>query len=262
MDIFTVVRYLKYLLFSRHRKGHGVHSPFVFNFVSDVLRNKTESCIVLKIEKIRKDLLADKSVIQVNDLGAGSEKMMTNLRKVSDIARYSAVPKKYGIMLSNVAKAYGNDFILEFGTSLGLSSMYMAASCPGANVVTMEGCDTLSEIAVGNFKKAGLENITILTGPFDSLLPEIKGKMGSPGLVFIDGNHRKEAVISYFNQIAEISDNNSIIIIDDINSSIGMDEAWREIKNHKNVTFTIDLYRMGIVFFRKGISHFDYVIRY
>ena len=54
-----------------------------------------------------------------------------------------------------------------------------------------------------------------------------------PGLVFIDGNHRKEPVINYFNQVADMSDNNSVVIIDDINSSREMAEAWCEIKNHE-----------------------------
>jgi predicted O-methyltransferase YrrM len=85
---------------------------------------------------------------------------------------------------------------------------------------------------------------------------------GTPGLVFIDGNHRKEAVIRYFNRIADMSDNRTVVIIDDINSSRQMAEAWGEIKNHDNVTVSVDIFRMGVVFFRKDLNHFNYVIRY
>ncbi len=84
-----------------------------------------------------------------------------------------------------------------------------------------------------------------------------------PGLVFIDGNHRKEPVLKYFNQIAEISDNKTVIIIDDIYYSKEMEEAWNEIKQlHEKVSVTIDIFRMGIVFFREGINHNNYIIRY
>ena len=41
------------------------------------------------------------------DLGAGSVRMKTSLRKVSEIARYSPVPEKYGILLSNLAAEFG-----------------------------------------------------------------------------------------------------------------------------------------------------------
>jgi predicted O-methyltransferase YrrM len=262
MGMFSAIRYLNYLLFSRHGKGQGIHSPFVFNLVSDIFRNKTGSDIVFSIEKIRKRLFADHRRLEVNDLGAGSKKMKTSLRKVSDIARYSAIPVKYGILLSNIAKAFGKPVILEFGTSLGISTMYMAASCPEVTVITMEGCTATSEIASGNFREAGLNNIRIINGSFDDILPQIRYENIRPGLVFIDGNHRKEHVIRYFSQVADMTHSRSVVIIDDINSSQEMAEAWHEIKNHKKVTLSVDIFRMGMVFFREGLNHFNYVVRY
>jgi len=262
MGIFSAVRYLNYILFSRHRNGRGIHSPFTFNLVSGVFRNKIESDIVFSIEKIRKRLLTDSRPIQVNDLGSGSKKMKTSLRKVSDIARYSAVTKKYGILLSNMSKAFGKPLVLEFGTSLGLSTMYMAASCGSATVITMEGCSETSVIAEENFREAGFSNIRLINGSFDDILPQLKNEDIRPGLIFIDGNHRKEPLMRYFNQVADMSDNNSVVMIDDIYFSEEMAEAWTEIKSHKNVTMSVDIFRIGMVFFRKGLNHFNYVVRY
>jgi len=262
MGIFSTVRYIKYLLFSKHRDGHGIHSPFAFNLVSGIFRNKIEPDIVFNIEKIRKRLFADPRLIEVNDLGAGSKKMKTNLRKVSDIARFSAVPKKYGILLSNMVKEFGEPIVLEFGTSLGISTMYMAASCNKTMVISMEGCRETSAIAEENFKEAGFSNIRLINGSFDDVLPQLKNEKICPGLIFIDGNHHKEPVIRYFNQVADMSDNKSVVIIDDINSSEEMAEAWTEIKSHRNVTMSVDIFRMGIVFFRKGVNHYNYVVRY
>ena len=62
----------------------------------------------------------------------------------------------------------------------------------------MEGCPETARIARENFNDAGLRNIKLLTGSFDDLLPEIKDLKVKPGLVFIDGNHRKEPVMKYF----------------------------------------------------------------
>lgn len=259
---YTVVRYIKYILFSRHRNGYGIHSPFVFNLVSNVFRNKIEPGIVFNIEKVRKKLIADRRIISVNDLGAGSVRFKTNKRRVSDIARYSSVSKKYGILLANMAKEFGSRKILEFGTSFGISTMYMAGSSPSSEVVTIEGSEEIAGIATLNFKEAGLDNVTVITGSFDDILPRIRGSKTCPGLVFIDGNHRKEPVIRYFDQVAEMSDNDTVVIIDDINYSREMAEAWDVIKKRGNVTFTVDIFRMGFVFFRQGMDHFDYVIRY
>ena len=262
MSFFSAVRFINYLMFSQHRNGHGIHSPFAFDLVSGIFRNKIEPDIVFSIEKIRNRLLTDPRSIKVNDLGAGSEKMKTSHRKVSDITRYSAVPKKYGLLLSNMSKAFGKPLVLEFGTSLGISTMYMAASCGNSTVVTMEGCRQTSDIAEANFRDAGFTNIRLINGSFENILPQLQSEKITPGLVFIDGNHRKEPVIRYFGQVADMSDNNSVVIIDDINYSREMADAWTEIKKHKNVTLSVDIFRMGIVFFRKELNHFNYVVRY
>lgn len=260
--IFRVSKYLQYLLFSRHRKGHGIHSPYVFDLLSRVFRNKIDPDIVLTIENIRKKSTSDKRTISVLDLGAGSSKMKTSLRKVSQIAKYSAVPRKYGLLLANLAAEFGKPVIIEFGTSLGISTLYLASSCPDALVYTMEGSSSISEIAKENFSLAGIGNIRLLNGSFDELIPELKKVETKPGLVFIDGNHKKEPVLKYFSEMAEISGKGTVIILDDIHYSTEMEEAWNEIKKHENVTFTVDLYRMGLAFFREGMSRFDYVIRY
>ncbi len=262
MDAYPQLKHIWFLISSRHRKGHGIHSPFVYWLVSEIFRNKTRPDIVCCIEKIRKQMLADRRSIIVNDLGAGSGRMKSNSRRVSDIARYSAVPKKYGIFLSKMSEAFGKQMVLEFGTSLGISTMYLAAQSPEASVYTMEGCVSTSAIAGENFSSAGFENITRLTGSFDDLLPQIKNMNICPGLVFIDGNHRKEPLLRYFGQVADLSDSNTVVIIDDIYSNREMAEAWTEIKNHRKTSFSVDIFRMGIVFFRKGMARFNYVIRY
>lgn len=256
------VRYVKYMLFSRHSRGHGIHSPFVFDLVSRVFRNKIDPGIVLLIENIRKKNLSDKTSIRVLDLGAGSIISKSRQRKVCDIAKYSSVPPKYGILLSNLAAEFGKPGIIEFGTSLGISTMYLAAGRPDADVFTMEGCPALSSAASDNFKTGEFENIILLRGAFDDLIPRLIERDLCPGLVFIDGNHRKDPLLRYFSQMADISSYNTVIVIDDIHLSAEMEKAWLEIKKYDNVSCTIDLFRMGLVFFRKGLNHYDYVIRY
>lgn len=262
MIFIRATRYLKYLLLSRHRNGHGIHSPFVYDLITRVFGNKIDPAIVCTIETIREKMISDQRSIIMNDLGTGSEKLKTNLRKVSQIARNAPVPEKYGILLSKLAAEFGAPLIIEFGTSLGISTMYMASACHGAKVKTIEGSPSVAEIAVENFSEAGISNVEVITGSFEEVLPGIINDNIKPGLVFIDGNHRKEPVFRYFTQIAKFAGRKTVIIIDDINYSKEMEEAWEEIKKSDKVTVTVDIHRMGIVFFREGIAHNDYIIRY
>ena len=262
MFFFQAINYLKYFLLSSHRKGHGIHCPFVFDLVSRVFRNKIDPEIVSTAENVRKRMISDRRTILVNDLGSGSVSMKNNRRKVSEIARNSPVPAKYGALLSNLAAEFGNPQIIEFGTSLGISTIYMASSCRSSFVTTIEGCETIAGIAKQNFAESGLNNIKVIEESFDNILPELSNTNFKPGLVFIDGNHRKEPVIKYFNKMAELAVNNTVIVIDDINYSREMAAAWNIIKVHEKVTLSIDIFRMGIVFFRSGINHNNYIIRY
>jgi predicted O-methyltransferase YrrM len=207
-------------------------------------------------------MLSDKRIIQVHDLGSGSGSLKTKNRKVADIARHSPVSGKYGRLLSNMASVFGDQMIIELGTSLGISTMYLAASKPEAAICTIEGCSQTAHIAKQNFAEASLANISLREGSFDDILPALKSEGIKPGLVFIDGNHRKDPVLKYFNLITEFSGSNTVVIVDDINYSGEMKEAWNILKEHSKVSVSIDVFQMGILFFREGISRIDYTIRY
>jgi predicted O-methyltransferase YrrM len=79
--------------------------------------------------------------------------------------------------------------------------------------------------------------------------------------VFVDGNHQKEATLRYFKLCLPKVHENSLLIFDDIYWSRGMKEAWNEIKAHPEVTVTVDLFWIGLVYFRKGQVKEDFVIK-
>lgn len=262
MDLHTVIKFLEYIIFSSHKKGHGIHSPFVFHLVSKVFRNKIPSGVVLELENIRKQMISEKMVINVSDFGAGSVYTSKSLRRVSDIAVHSSIPGKYGSLLYNLSKEFGGRDILELGTSLGISTMYLAAGSSSSTVHTIEGSPELSGLAKDNFSKCGFSNIISYTGTFDDVIDELDSRKFSPGLVFIDGDHRKEPVIRYFEKMVHMGTGNTVVALDDIHGSASMGEAWEVIKKHPKVSLSVDIFRMGLVFFRQGLSRADYIIRY
>lgn len=206
-------------------------------------------------------MISDQRVLVIRDLGSGSLKAKEDSKSLERIARYSPVTEKYGIFLASMAAEFGVPYIIEFGTSVGISTMYMASSTL-ATVYTMEGCPAISEVARENFREGGFSNIKSLTGSFEELLPSILQIGGQPGLIFIDGNHRKEPVLGYFEKMCLISGSRTVIIFDDIHYSKEMTEAWNIIKRDERVSMTVDIWRMGMVFFREGITKGNYKIRY
>ena len=124
----------------------------------------------------------------------------------------------------------------------------------------MEGSLEVAAIAKRNFEALQLNNISVIEGNFDDTLPGLLSKINTADFVFVDGNHRKEPTVNYFEQLLAHSTNNTILIFDDIHWSSEMEEAWDYIKQHTAVTLTIDLFFIGIVFLRseqKEKQHFN-----
>jgi len=252
--------YAKYRFKSRNE--HGLHSPYLFRFYLDVIADETPYYIFEDIESIRSKLLMTDMEIAIEDHGAGSKVNTSNKRKIKDIAKNTVKAPKYGQLLFRLVNHFKPDAILELGTSLGVSTLYLAGSNRKMKVTTVEGCQNTSKVAQINFDKIGFENIELINANFDHFLPDYLSKTKKLDFVFFDGNHQKEATINYFNWCLEKAHNKTIFVFDDIHWSQGMTEAWEEIKKHPKVTATIDLFFMGIVFFNSDLSKEDFVLRF
>lgn len=255
-----LLRYIRYFISSTNE--HGVHSPFVFNLVTKVIYNKKRHYAYGAIGQLRDELLRDETEISITDLGAGSRVNASRKRKVKDIAANSSKPPKYGELLFRLVEHFRPATMLELGTSLGISAAYQASAAKDARMITIEGCPGTAAIAVQTLERHDLDNAEVMVGDFEKILPAALSKLGSIDHAFFDGNHRKEPTLRYFEQALNHSRNDSVFIFDDIHWSEEMEEAWIAIKEHPRVTVTIDLFFIGLVFFRKEQRKEHFVIRY
>jgi predicted O-methyltransferase YrrM len=249
---FQAGEYWRYRL--RAVNEYRLHSPFVFELATNVLYDKKPYPAYDKVESLRKTLLSDKTLLQIEDYGAGSRAGSGNTRSVCDIANNSLKPRKYAQLLFRIAQHYKPIRILELGTSLGLTSAYLALSHPEAKVITLEGSPDIAAIAQRNFEKLGIHNIEVVTGRFEDNLEDVLKKMGTVDMVFIDGNHRLEPTLKYFEQINRYVHNKTITIFDDIYWSSEMKSAWETAIKHPKVRISVDLYALGAVFYLEEVK--------
>jgi predicted O-methyltransferase YrrM len=256
----TALRYLKYL-----RKGKSkyfIHSPFVFEFVDEVLFNKHHFYAYDEVEKRRDLLLISDRKVTVTDFGAGSRVNNDLVKPVSQIAKNAAKPKKYGQLLHRIVSHYQPETMLELGTSLGITSMYEASANKSGKLYTHEGCPETAKIAHGIFHAYPLKNIEIVVGDFAKTLDNTLSKIDKIDYAFFDGNHQKIPTLEYFEKSLEKAHDQTLFIFDDIHWSDEMEEAWETIKEHPRVTVTIDLFFIGLVFFKPDQAKEDFIIRY
>ncbi|GAA4327201.1 O-methyltransferase [Flaviaesturariibacter amylovorans] len=257
------LKYLHYYRTAYNGKGHGMHSPFGFRFILDVLNNRQQLQPPPAIDALREELRNNRTLLSIEDLGAGSRVQPTKQRTVAQLARAAVKPPKYGQVLYRLAALHQPQTIIELGTSLGITTAYLAAAVPGTTVTTIEGSPAVRAVAQRNFERLGLRNIRSLGGNFDEVLPEVLAGATSVDLAFIDGNHRYVPTMDYFSQLLGKRHNDTVLVFDDIHWSEEMERAWTEIKAHPAVRCSIDLFFLGFVFFRQEFherQHFT--IRY
>ena len=245
------LKYLHYYFTASSNKGHGIHSPFVFHFITKVLNDRTHYPSYDIVEKLRHDLLRNKTLLTIEDFGAGSAIDKSNQRTIASIAKHATKSKKHGQLLFRMVKEYKPQNILELGTSLGITTAYLASANPDAKVITMEGAQEISNIAQQNFNTSGLQNAKLVEGNFDNTLQSTIAQLPSVDFAFIDGNHRREPTERYFQQLLPKTHRDSVLIFDDIHWSAGMEAAWQTIREHPSVRCSVDLFFIGIVFFRQ-----------
>lgn len=251
-------RYIAYRRRAINR--HGVHSPFVYDLIEKVFRKKHwENKAAIK--NLRKQLLKNHTEIEVEDLGAGSRVDNNRRRKVSKIAKVSATPFQKSAMLQRLVDFMNYKTILELGTNLGLTTAVLASAKANPKIVSIEGAPELAAIAVKNLEKLNLK-AEIIVGSFEDTLDLALGRFEKLDMAYIDGNHRKDATLEYCNAVIDKMHNDSVLIIGDIHWSEGMEEAWKLIKVKPEVRVTIDLFDMGLVFFRKEMTPEHYTIYY
>lgn len=252
--------------FMRHRltakTRHGVHSPFVYQLVDEIIYDFHAKDEYAAIERLRAKLLTDERPLTITDLGAGSHLNNNKKKRVKVLAKNALKPAKLAQLIFRLARHFAPQTIIELGTCLGITTSYLACAAPNARVISIEGCPQTAAIAAENLQCLNLQNVDLKVGNFDEILPGVIAAEPKLDFVFIDGNHRKDATLNYFNWCLPKLSENSVMIFDDIYWSKGMKEAWKQIQDHPQVSCTIDLFWIGLVFIRKGQAKEHFKIKF
>ncbi|WP_461077831.1 O-methyltransferase [Spirosoma flavus] len=258
-----VLAYFRYL--SRARDEHSLHSPFLFSLYTQIIRAKqAPQPFFASIQRLRKTLRSSRQSITITDLGAGSRVNMSRQRTIGDIARHSQKPARFGRLLFRLIQRFEAKTILDLGTSFGLTTAYLAEATKsfGGQVTTFEGCPEIASIAQQNFEHLGMQNVNVIIGNLDETLARHIAATQPVDFVFFDANHRYEPTVRYFETCLTKIHNDTVFVFDDIHWSAEMEQAWTYIKAHPSVSVTIDLFWVGLVFFRREQPRQDFVLRF
>ncbi|MEZ5071778.1 MAG: hypothetical protein R2751_12665 [Bacteroidales bacterium] len=238
----------------KHRHGRFLHSPFLFDLVHRTVFNTAGLQVPEEIVRTHRELKGSGDPMKPGEWGAGTGQSAPAVPTVGSFVRRASVPERYGALLYRLSNWFGPDVLLELGTGLGVSGMYLASGSPGTALHTMEGDSDRAHFAETLFKRLGQTGVKVHIGDLglslDRILPEVPKKF----LAFVDGNHACEPTVAYVRKLVDASQGRGMVVLDDVYWSKGMARAWKEIIAWPEVPVAIDLHRMGILVLRNDLT--------
>lgn len=257
------LKYLRHRLLARHRNGFGLHSPFVYDLVRNAIFNKNRWKVPDRLRDYHQEIRRNDTSLVIHDLGAGSRVTGSQERKISSIARTSSVTPRQGALLFRLAKWYRPVAVIEAGTGIGISTSYLAAGAEKAAITTIEGSPAKHHYAQEHTDVAGSGGIEFLLGAFDAYFDGLVATAPNRTLFFIDGDHRYLSTLGRVRSVlANFRLSETMLILDDIYWSDEMERAWKEACDEPGVDVSIDLFHLGILIRRPGISRQHFRIRF
>lgn len=183
------------------RSKFDIHSPFVYKFYSEILKDKTDYAAY-----------------------------HTPIEKVS--IRNASLSNKDYRLLFRLSRYFTPKTILILGTLDEKCGSYLASGSPGSRLISVHNG------------------------------PDWKIDSGMFDMVIVSGCLPGNILADYFSGSMQHIHNDSVQIFCNINGSKAIHDMWIEIKNHASVTLTIDLFNLGLVFFKEELTKEDYILRY
>jgi len=218
---------LKLIYKIRHHRGHGIHSPFVFNLVTKVIEEKTP-------------YHAYEDIIQV----------------LEEFPDYQFHLNKTNKLLFKMVNYFGAKHILEIGAGYGINTLCLTAPSAKIECITMEASEKKYSMAQQLYKK-WQRDITLITSPG---LPDVDGKQDC---IFIDLNNYNTFSSRELNQyLAGVSYEKTFVIVKGIRTNKRHQALWRGMMNMESRTVALDLFNIGILFFDKTLYRWHYKISF
>lgn len=196
----------------RHHKGHGIHSPFVFNFITKVIEEKT-------------------AYYAYNDIR----------EYILSFPEIQFVENKFGRLLFKSVNYFNAKTILELGSGIGINTLYLTVASKQSHCISVETDDKKRELAKQLLKKWGYniqltaDKFPVIDKPLDCILLNLRD---------YDTDH--QTLIPY---LLSCVNENSFIIVDGIRTNRKHQMLWKRLIGCEEVIVSLDLFHVGLLFF-------------
>ena len=222
------------------RKGYGVHSPFVFDLITNVIEDKSAYYAYHDISLIRKQLTQNNTFIHCKG------KRIT----VKKAVQRDGISQKEGEFLFRLTNHYKPRSILAIGSSLGLTPLYLGKYDSTAHCITLESEPDFAEMATHLLSKETNPSLQIRTGAYHESVSDAISQLKQIDCIFADKNVRISDLDVFFNHCLSFIHDHTFCVLAGIRSSSEKYRYWKQLSQHPQITVAVDLFQMGLLFFQ------------
>ena len=246
-ELIQIADYISYYWAGTTR--HGLHSPFIYQFADLVLYQSNDSNFEL-IEHQRMSLLQSNNVV--------------NNISLSKFTSQQTLDAKYGKLIQRIIQYYNPKRIIEVGSNTGIETNYLLYN----HIVNRQLLDSYN--FSGNHDK--LDKIKYVTNSnfaneyqsdfFDHFYNiDLEGNSYFD-LLLIHGEEDANKLWTHYDQFKNRLHTNSMVILSNIRLTNNHYINWLQFTNLPEVTASIELFQMGILFFRTEQLKQRFILRY
>lgn len=248
-QLIMVFKYLWHLLHAK--SAMRIHSPFIYHFYWDIVLGKGFGRCDATLGQYIQSLREDQSMI---DIDSGGLDALTRAVKISSLQAQSRIRRQEASLLFRLAKTKHPSIIYDLGTTLGVTTAALALGAPHAQVHSIDTDPGIIGLIRERLTFSGIQNVHYHTGSYLELLPDIFLEYGRPDIVFLHSDHRKGAILDVAERILPVMQQHGVFIVHGIHDSKGMQENWALMKCLPEVTASVDLFFMGLLFVSDELS--------
>ena len=234
--------------FLRFRKGFGVHSPFAFNLITNVIDEKCAYYAYDRIDIVRRQLLQNGAPLGTTRMSVGRA-----------TARYG-IRKSHGQLLFRLANYFKPKQIVQVGTGMGLSTLYLTGYSAHVQCISLEEDPARAEWARWCLERMGKRHVRVERGDYESLLPKALAQFETVDFLFFNAPERATELYGMFEKCVGHIQPDTVLVVEGLRASRAMQDFWERVKAHPATVLTFDLYHVGLVFFNKKMYRKDYIV--
>jgi len=251
---FRIIRRIIYLKRARHRRGHGIHSPFLFRLITEVVENRSK----LPEYKIFKDLKGN----AMNILEDSSEPSLSavyhqfNLPPANPHRLYRKVemPLRYAKVVFRLLREFKPLSVINYGPTLGANLALLAMANKDCLVYQYINDAAYEQISNDLLKYQTISNVRFFN---ESNIPS-----DNPSFLIINYPFNPAVSSEVVQKRLELHGDDDVMIIRGIHESKTMQAIWQEMIDSESVRVSLDLFEIGIALFRKGLQKENFIQRF